>query len=65
MQFNSKTNKLTMTKREQQTLVDAKAILLHVGRIKQIDDADQAAEFIGETLATLAADPQGTLPVTT
>ena len=55
MQFNSKTAKLTLTKREQQTLADAVKILSDAGRI--LGDAEickPASELVALAVERLA-----------
>lgn len=46
MQFNSKTGKLTLTKREQQTLADAVKILSDAGRILGNETLEKASIWV-------------------
>ena len=54
MQFNSKTAKLTLTKREQQTLADAHKILADAGRIMGDKTMLETASHVSAEIAKLA-----------
>lgn len=56
MQVNTKTGQCKLTKREQQTLADAKALLLQIakhGEGRLTESADFAADKIGEVQQVL------------
>lgn len=62
MRINTKTDKIELTKRERQTLTDAKALLLQIakhGPAAVTDSANDCAECIGEAMDAL----DGKVPV--